>query len=301
MARIIRKTVITTLTLAVVGAGVLACTDGPLREPLLSLRDSAKKHTGEEAFSGTKKIDVDGHSVNVTCSGSRADGKPVVMVMAGLGDGLDKTAAFRKTLSEKDRVCSYDRLGEGESDKPAGVQSIAAGGKILTGVLDEVADDAPVVLAGHSLGGLLAARYAPEHQDRVKGLVLMDATSPTNSGDIEKVIPKSATGKTAELRAGTVAAGEGQNQEKLAFPDGEVRSAGDIPVEVIQHGTKYLGQFPVYGDGLEKVWSAGQHKWTAVSNRSKLSTAAKSAHYIYLDRADLAVKAVRSVSAQVAQ
>ncbi|MEK8145115.1 alpha/beta fold hydrolase [Streptomyces sp. M10(2022)] len=34
-------------------------------------------------------------------------------------------------------------------------------GKILTSVLDRLAGDRPVVLAGHSLGGYIAARYAP--------------------------------------------------------------------------------------------------------------------------------------------
>jgi pimeloyl-ACP methyl ester carboxylesterase len=38
-----------------------------------------------------------------------------------------------------------------------------------------VAGHRPVVLAGHSLGGLIAARYAPAHRDRVASPVLMDA------------------------------------------------------------------------------------------------------------------------------
>ncbi|MFD7715872.1 alpha/beta fold hydrolase [Streptomyces sp. NPDC059814] len=301
MARIIRKTALAALCITAACAGLVACDDDD--EGFLEGLDGnpSLSKPALDGLSGTKKISVEGHSVNVSCSGSPVDGKPVVVVLAGLDDGLKKTAAFRKTLSEKDRVCSYDRLGEGASDAPAGPQTIAASGKILTGVLNQVAGDAPVVLAGHSLGGLLAARYAPDHQDRVKGLVLMDATSPTSNGDIKKVIPESATGDSADLRAQTAAAGEGQNREKLVFPDAEVRSAGDIPVEVIQHGTKYLGAFPVYGDGLEKVWSEGQRKWTAVSSRSKLSTAADSGHYIYVDRTELAVKAVRSVAAQAAE
>ncbi|MEU8625240.1 alpha/beta fold hydrolase [Streptomyces sp. NPDC048669] len=293
MARNIRTTVVTTLCCITLGAGITACEE--------TSPTPSKASAAADSFSGTKKIRVEGRSVNVSCSGGQADGKPVVIVMAGLDDGLKKTAAFRKILSEKNRVCSYDRLGEGASDAPAGPQTIAASGKILTGVLNQVVGDGPVVLAGHSLGGLLAARYAPDHQDQVKGLVLMDATSPTSNGDIEKVIPKSATGDSADLRTQTVAVGEGQNPEKLAFPDAEVRSAGNIPVEVIQHGTKYLGQFPVYGNGLEKVWSEGQHKWTAVSGRSKLSTAAGSGHYIYVDRTELAVKAVQRVAAQAAE
>ncbi|MFI6950794.1 alpha/beta fold hydrolase [Streptomyces sp. NPDC050422] len=301
MARIIRKTALAALCITAVGAGLVACEDDD--EGFLDGLDDnpSVSKPALDGLSGTKKISIQGSSVNVACSGSRTDGKPVVVVLAGLDDDLTTTAAFRKTLSAQHRVCSFDRLGQGKSDKPAGVQSLAAGGKILTGVLDQVAGDTPVVLAGHSLGGLVAARYAPDHQDRVKGLVLLDATSPTTSGDIEKVIPASATGQSGDLRAQTAQVAKGQNSEKLAFPDAEVRPAGDIPVEVIQHGTKYLGAFPAYGSGLEKVWAEGQRKWAGISSNSKLSTAAGSAHHIYVDRADLAVKAVQRVTAQVTQ
>ncbi|MEV0196761.1 alpha/beta fold hydrolase [Nonomuraea sp. NPDC050691] len=189
-------------------------------------------------------------------------------------------------------MCSYDRLGAGASDQPEGPQNFSSTGKILTGVLERVAGDDPVVLAGHSLGGLIAARYALGHQDRVKGLVLMDATPPTMPADIAKSIPESATGPAAELRAQNLALFQGQNPEKLVITDGKVRSAGNIPVEVIQHGKPYLQAVPEYGSRLEKAWSAGQRKWLALSSRSELSTAADSEHYIYVDQPDVAVQAI---------
>ncbi|MFD2418829.1 alpha/beta fold hydrolase [Amycolatopsis pigmentata] len=252
-------------------------------------------------LSGAVKVNIEGKSVNVSCSGTLVKGRPVVVLLAGLGDGVDKMADFQKSLSEKDRVCSYDRLGEGTSDQPDGPQSIDSTGKILTGVLAKVAGDGPVVLAAHSLGGLIAARYAPDHQDKVKGLVLMEATSPTMSGDLSKTIPESATGPAADLRAQTLAANQGDNPEKLVVPDGAVRSAGNIPVEVIQHGQQYLAQaVPDYGQALERVWSDGQHAWLAVSSRSTLSTATNSGHYIYVDQPDVAVQAVQRVVSQIA-
>ncbi|MFF3713253.1 alpha/beta fold hydrolase [Streptomyces phaeochromogenes] len=249
------------------------------------------------SFTGTKKIRVGGYSVNVSCSGHSAGRKPVVVLMAGGGDGLDTMAGLQKSLSEKARVCSYDRLGEGESDQPHGTQTINDSSRILTGVLDRVTGDRPVVLAGHSLGGLIAARYAPDHRDRVKGLVLMDATIPALTAGVSKAIPDSATGMAAELRDQTIAVNEGQNPEKFIIADAKVRSAGNIPVQIIRHESQYA-EVPGYGPALEEMWAEGQEQWRALSGRSRISVAAGSGHYIHVDRPDIAVKAVQRVTAQ---
>ncbi|OLF19252.1 alpha/beta fold hydrolase [Actinophytocola xanthii] len=250
----------------------------------------------EQAFSGTEKIQVDGLAVNVSCSGEPTGGRPVIVLLHGAGDGVDKLADLQRTLSEEDMVCSYDRLGAGASDKPAGPQILEDTGEVLTAVIDRVAGDAPVVLAGHSLGGLIAARYAPDHQDRVAGLVLLDATSPTQAADLEAQIPADATGPAADVRAQTLAMLAGQNPELLTVPDGEVRAAGDIPVEVVQHGKPYLAALPEYGPGLEQAWAEGQRAWLTVSSASNLTTAAGSEHYVYLDEPELVVRAIHRVA-----
>ncbi|AXK32724.1 alpha/beta fold hydrolase [Streptomyces armeniacus] len=298
MNRKTRTSAVLALCCTVAGAGLVGCEDSS-SDSDAKPSTSATAQKGEGALpDGAQKLDVGGSSVNVSCSGPAADGAPVVVLMHGGGDSVKKMAGFQKTLSKKNRVCSYDRLGAGASDKPAGPQTVESSGKVLTAVLEQVAADAPVVLAGHSLGGLLAARYAPDHQDKVKGLVLMDATSPTQSADVTREVPETATGPAGDLRKQFLAIAAGNNPEKLVIKDGEVRSAGDIPVEVIQHGEKYLEAVPEHGPGLERAWSEGQRKWLAISSRSKLSTAAKSGHHIYLDRPDVAAKATQRVVAR---
>jgi pimeloyl-ACP methyl ester carboxylesterase len=282
----------------VAGVALAGCDEAPQAEPSSTTAGTTDEQT---AFTGTEKIEVDGRSVNVSCSGSPVEDRPVIVLLHGGGDGLEKFADVQKTLGEQDRACSYDRLGAGASDQPDGPQTFESSGEVLTAVIDHVAGDAPVVLAGHSLGGLIAARYAPDHQDRVKGLVLMDATSPTQSADLTKEVPDSATGLAADLRAQTLAVLQGENPEMLEVPDGEVQSAGDIPVEVIQHGKQYLAAVPEYGPALEQAWSEGQRKWLAISSSSNLSTAADSEHYIYLDQPDLSVRAIQRIAEEAAQ
>jgi pimeloyl-ACP methyl ester carboxylesterase len=303
----LKTTAVAATFCAVAGAGIVGygetaaqAAQAQVRTQLQSASSTTARHGYDhgDSFSGTKKIRVGGYSVNVSCSGRSAGRKPVVVLMAGGGDGLDTMAGLQKTLSKKARVCSYDRLGEGESDQPNGTQTINDSSRILTGVLDRVTGDRPVVLAGHSLGGLIAARYAPDHRDRVKGLVLMDATIPALTAGVSKAIPESATGMAAELRDQTIAVNEGQNPEKFIIADAEVRSAGNIPVQIIRHESQYA-EVPDYGPALEEMWAEGQEQWRALSGRSRISVAAGSGHYIHVDRPDIAVNAIQRVTAQI--
>ncbi|MGW3153875.1 alpha/beta fold hydrolase [Streptomyces sp. NPDC001089] len=255
---------------------------------------------GGHPFTGIEKIKVGDRSVRVSCSGESAPQRPVVVLMAGLGDGLDSLSGIQQILGAKGRVCSYDRLGEGGSDAPTGPQSIDSTGKVLTAVLDRVAGRRPVALVGHSLGGLIAARYAPEHQDRVKGLVLLDATPPTMAGDLTRIVPPSATGPGAEARDQFLAVSHGDNPERLSFTDGRVRPAGTIPVEVVRHGVPYLAEsIPTYGPALEHAWAEGERAWLAVSPRSRPSVATGSDHYIHVARPDLVDQAVQRVLSRI--
>ncbi|MGP2435948.1 alpha/beta fold hydrolase [Streptomyces sp. JW3] len=287
MKRRTRSAAVAALCSAVTGAALVAAT-GPA---------SATHGPGA---AGTGKIRVGSYSVNVSCSGDARARGPLVLLMAGGGDGLDTMAGLQKTLSAKSRVCSYDRLGEGASDQPAGLQTVNDSGRILTGVLDRLAGHRPVVLAGHSLGGYLAARYAPAHRDRIKGLVLLDATIPALNAGLNKAIPPSATGMAADLRDQTLAANQGQNPERLVIADTRVRSAGRIPVRILKHESQYA-EVPEYGPALEEMWTAGQRQWRALSPRATLRTAPGTGHYLHVDRPDLAVQAIRDVTAHAAR
>ncbi|MET9140060.1 alpha/beta fold hydrolase [Streptomyces parvulus] len=250
------------------------------------------------AFTGTAKLRVDGHTVNVSCSG-RAGGadEPLVLLMAGGGEGLGNMAALQKQVGKTHRACSYDRLGEGASDRPAPgtLQTMDDTGRLLTQVLDRLAGDRPVVLAGHSLGGYIAARYTPHHTDRVKGLVLLDATIPHLTRDMNRTVPADATGVPAQIREGALAVNEGQNPERFVIADGPVRSAGRIPVEILRHESQYA-EVPQYGPALERMWARGQREWLGLSRNAHLTTAPGTGHYIHTDRPDLALDAIAKVT-----
>ncbi|WP_030144431.1 alpha/beta fold hydrolase [Glycomyces sp. NRRL B-16210] len=275
----------------VMAGALVGCDDSPELDAIDQIE--------AELFTGTRTFTIGGDTVNVSCSGSFVTDGPTVVLLHGGGDDLTAMADFQEAISADARVCSYDRLGAGASDQPEGLQDFAAVGETLDGVIEAVAGGEPVVLVGHSMGGLIAGRYAPDHTDKVAGLVLLDATPPTGAGDLEERIPEDADGAAGELRAGTLAFYAGENPEQLVFADGEVRSAGDVPVRVIQHGVQYLAEAePDYGQGLEEDWTAGQNAWLGLSSDSRLDTAEDSGHYIYLEAPDVALEAVADVLAR---
>ncbi len=106
MSRTIRTTALTALCLAVAGTGLVGCSDvrsgledvGAGLEEVESGLESAAEEvmTDGELFTGTKTLDVEGGSLNVSCSGAPADERPVVVLMAGMGDGLDTMADFQE-------------------------------------------------------------------------------------------------------------------------------------------------------------------------------------------------------------
>lgn len=75
------------------------------------------------------------------------------------------------------RVLAIDQRGHGRTRLPADPARLADWGVFaadLTAIVKQLGQDAPVVLAGHSLGGTTALLAAPDLGERVAGLALFD-------------------------------------------------------------------------------------------------------------------------------
>ena len=97
-------------------------------------------------------------------------GAPIVFIH-GLGATSNVWHAQRTTLSKYYRVIVYDRSGSGRSQRAGDGYSVEAWADELAGLLDHLAVPAAVVV-GHSLGSMVAQRFAGKYAARTKALVL---------------------------------------------------------------------------------------------------------------------------------
>ena len=139
--------------------------------------DEPPQGLGPDFYASTRQaVEVEpGRRLNLVCLGQ---GSPAVMLEAGMGDD---SLAWRKVqagIAAFTRTCAYDRAGYGLSDAARRASDADNTVADLALLLDKAPIQGPVVLVGHSLGGLYATYFTNLHPDRVAGLVLMDPSQP---------------------------------------------------------------------------------------------------------------------------
>jgi 3-oxoadipate enol-lactonase len=122
-------------------------------------------------------------------------GPPIVFIH-GLGATSNVWHAQRTALSKYYRVIVYDRSGSGRSRRAGDGYSVEAWADELAGLLDHLAVPAAVVV-GHSLGTMVAQRFAAKYADRTRALVL--AGGEAELGPEEK---KALTERARAIEAG---------------------------------------------------------------------------------------------------
>ena len=125
-----------------------------------------------------REVAVNGRSVFVEESGQ---GSRWVVFEAGSGEGRTCWDPVLPLLARRARLVAYDRAGAGRSGRTRqrlGIDDLADDLAALVEAV--VPGSAPLVLVGHSMGGLVTRRAAERLAPRLRGLLLVDPT-PENA------------------------------------------------------------------------------------------------------------------------
>lgn len=108
------------------------------------------------------------------CHGEKS-ARPTVILEAGAFGGAADWSLVAGGLARGQRVCAYDRDGIGLARIHDLDRSPVAIATRLEALIARQEGDAPVILAGHSNGGLYVEAFARIWPERTAGLVLVDA------------------------------------------------------------------------------------------------------------------------------
>jgi pimeloyl-ACP methyl ester carboxylesterase len=114
-------------------------------------------------------------------------GAAVVVAVHGLGGSALNWGLIGPRLTPSHRVLAVDLSGHGESGVPAGRGGLAADLRLLHRFLTEVVGE-PVVLLGHSMGGVLALQHTADHPDTVSRLVVLSPPVPGSPGRTDRAL-----------------------------------------------------------------------------------------------------------------
>jgi len=159
-------------------------------------------------------------------------GDPTVVLVHGFGLNADIWHFQRAALRGRHRLVFLDQRGHGRSGEPSpGSWTIDRLGLDLAEVLDAAVPDGPVVLVGHSMGGmaiLALARRRPElFGPRVVGVGLICSSAGDAPYSVGR--PIAAFGPLDALGALAVSFGRGATKVSRAVTNSTLQLAGQAP------------------------------------------------------------------------
>src|SRR5690606_9786224 len=100
-----------------------------------------------------------------------------VIILTGMGSSFDEWHYITETLSETNRIVMFHRPGLGKSEIGNETRNTEAIVNELVELMKVLEIHEPIILVGHSYGGLCAQHFAKIYPEKIAGLVLVDSTS----------------------------------------------------------------------------------------------------------------------------
>lgn len=214
------------------------------------------------------------------CDGS---GGPTVVYIDGWDSPSPATWSLAAAEQAKStRVCLFDRPGMGLAPRRPGAAPHSTPeqhAEEMLAMLAVLGETGPYVLVPWSYGGLVARAAAVQHPDDVAGMVLVDATSPLQSG-----LEEPSNGENGIVDTDTIATTVGGG------PD-----LGDRPVIVLEAGVVD----PETPEAVQAEWQELQRQAASISDNVVHAVIDDSDHAIPLRNPAVVVAATTAVAESI--
>ncbi|TQN43106.1 pimeloyl-ACP methyl ester carboxylesterase [Blastococcus colisei] len=169
-------------------------------------------------------------------------GEPVLLLLHGLAGAGNKFGAAYDELARAATVVVPDLLGFGGSMDVTGPADVQAHLAALDAALDALGlQDRPTVVSGHSMGGVLAIRWAAQHSQKVRSVLTFGAPLYLTRAEADAHID--AIGRMEALLAGDGplprAACAWMCRHRTLASWIAVADRPDLPVPVARSGVKH--------------------------------------------------------------
>lgn len=126
-----------------------------------------------------EKVDIGGRSLRIVRAGPESSHLPLIVCEHGaFGCAADWDVVQEQLAAKGLRSVAYDRAGLGYSDAGPEPRDGRAINDDLDALLGALGETGPILLVGHSMGGLMVRLFALERERPLVGLVLVDAVTP---------------------------------------------------------------------------------------------------------------------------
>lgn len=252
----------------------------------------------------TSHVVVGPHRISVTVFGT---GGPPVVIEPGFGGSAQSWRAIAETLAEQTTVVTYDRAPYGTSSRATDHRTSREIARDLHGVLDAVGIERPVVLVGHSAGGVYVRAFAGLYSDEVAGMVLVDSsheaqeqvlgvTLPWRIRFLEAVTVPLLMAVPRKVRGGADRRSivrEFRSAKGLTAADQHLAEGalGDRPLVVLTRGPGHARTPPENW----RRWHGLHEGLARLSANSRHVVTDQRGHYIHQREPDLVIAAIRDV------
>jgi pimeloyl-ACP methyl ester carboxylesterase len=245
-----------------------------------------------------RRIDVGGYKLYINCEGHMRKGVPVVVMDAGMGNSSESWLGIQPKVAEFARVCIYDRAGLANSDPAIHTQTLTQIVLDLHNLLARAVVSRPLVLVGHSLGGINVRLYASMYPKAAAGMVLVDSAHEEQLVRMNALIPEEIK---KQFPPGAF---EITSPEKIDFKENSDRKArlanwrADIPLVVLTAANAKPdppGPLAFLAPKWEEIRQELQQDLVHRSAIGKQIVATRSGHFIHHDEPELVVNAIREV------